>query len=104
MGCMSGRESENIRAVRLIVKGKVQGVFYRKYAVLRARELGVRGYVKNESDGSVSMVVVGEPNQVEEMIRWAWVGSPHAVVTSVDVIELDASTLSERFTTFDIRY
>ncbi|MEN3041319.1 MAG: acylphosphatase [Bacteroidia bacterium] len=70
---------------RIRVYGKVQGVFFRKYAWLTAHSLGLTGFVKNEPDGSVLAEVEGAPEQVEKFVQWAHRGSPAAQVTRVEV-------------------
>lgn len=71
----------------LTVHGTVQGVFYRASARDRAQELGVTGWVRNADDGSVEMVVEGDDDAVDAMIRWAHEGPSHASVTAVDVAD-----------------
>ena len=76
-------------ARRCIVSGRVQGVFYRKSAQQRARELGVTGHARNRVDGSVEVLAVGEAAAVEAFVAWLWQGSSTSHVTAVEVIELD---------------
>lgn len=90
-----------IVCVRLRIYGKVQGVYFRHYARLKAEELGVSGWVRNCRDGSVEMLVCGDPTQVEAMKLWAHKGSPHASVRRVEVQSLAASGCPSDFT---IRY
>jgi acylphosphatase len=77
-------------ARRCIVSGRVQGVFYRKSAQSRARELGVRGHARNLVDGRVEVLAVGEPAAVEAFVAWLWEGSSASRVTGVEVEPLDA--------------
>ena len=72
---------------RLRSPGRVQGVFYRGWSVATARGLGLRGWVRNRSDGSVEMLVAGEPAQVEAMIARCHQGPPAARVERVEVTE-----------------
>jgi acylphosphatase len=85
---------------RLRIYGKVQGVFFRKYAQMTAQSLGLGGFVRNEPDGSVYAEVEGPPEAVENFVRWAHRGSPAAKVERVEV-EKNLTPLSE--TTFSIR-
>ncbi|MCU0758151.1 MAG: acylphosphatase [Steroidobacteraceae bacterium] len=80
-------------ARRCIVSGRVQGVFYRKSAQARARELGVRGHARNLADGRVEVLAVGEPAAVETFVAWLWQGSSASKVTGVEVELLDAGAL-----------
>jgi len=70
---------------RLVICGRVQGVFYRGSMVAQANALGLRGWVRNRLDGSVEAVVQGRFEEVNRMLEWARRGPPNAVVTSVDI-------------------
>jgi acylphosphatase len=72
---------------RLRIHGRVQGVFYRGWSVEIARALGLRGWVRNRSDGSVEMLVQGDKAQVEAMIARCREGPPAARVEQVEVAE-----------------
>ena len=74
---------------RLRIHGRVQGVFYRGWSVATARALGLGGWVRNRSDGSVEMLVAGEAAQVEAMIARCREGPPAARVDRVEVAEDD---------------
>jgi acylphosphatase len=69
----------------LRITGRVQGVFYRGWAVEQARALGLKGWIRNRSDGSVEAVAFGEPEAVDEFIARCRQGSPSAHVERVDV-------------------
>lgn len=74
-------------ARRCIVSGRVQGVFYRKSAQARARELGVRGHARNLDDGRVEVLAVGEAEAVESFVAWLWEGSSTSRVSAVEVAD-----------------
>ena len=67
--------------------GKVQGVFFRSSAKERAIDLGLKGFVRNEVDGSVYVEAEGEESVLKEFVRWCKDGSPAAKVESVRVQE-----------------
>ena len=71
--------------VRLLVRGRVQGVGFRYAAREAASECGVAGWVRNLADGSVEIVAQGATTAVERMTGWASRGPRHAAVTGVDV-------------------
>ncbi|XP_062227581.1 uncharacterized protein LOC133925847 [Phragmites australis] len=72
------------KAVRVVVKGSVQGVFFRDWTVETARSLGLAGWVRNRRDGTVEALLSGDPAKVDEMVsRRLPVGPPAAVVTAV---------------------
>ena len=70
--------------VRCKVSGRVQGVWFRAATRERARALGVRGWARNLSDGSVDVLACGTEQAVDSLRDWLWDGPPHAVVTGVN--------------------
>lgn len=87
--------------VYVIVAGKVQGVFYRAETKNMADQLGIRGWVKNRSDGKVEAVFEGPEDLVLEMLDWCKQGPRGAEVSKVsDVPEVS----KEKFEGFEIRY
>ena len=76
--------SDLVRA-RFLVTGRVQGVSFRQYTVDEARGLGVRGWVRNTSDGKVEAEVEGERAAVEALLRALRRGPPAADVEEVEV-------------------
>jgi acylphosphatase len=70
---------------RLMIRGRVQGVWYRGSMQEEARRRKVAGWVKNEHDGSVVAEVEGEPSAVEAVTTWARTGPPGARVDDVQV-------------------
>jgi acylphosphatase len=78
------------RRVRVIVRGRVQGVYFRDYTRRQAQELGVSGWVRNLPDRGVEAVIEGEAGSVEAMLAWLRTGSPMATVTAVEIEEEEA--------------
>ncbi|MBN1849039.1 MAG: acylphosphatase [Deltaproteobacteria bacterium] len=91
---------ENIR-VRLIIKGRVQGVWFRDSTRRQAIMLGVDGWVKNRTDGNVEAVAEGPEDKVEELVKWCHHGPPHAKVAQVDVVR---EKWTGEYISFDIVY
>ena len=81
-------------ARRVVVKGRVQGVWYRASCRAEAERLGVRGTVRNRVDGAVEVHAEGEPSGVEQLVAWCWNGPPVAAVVAVDVEEVDPTGVS----------
>ena len=71
--------------VRVLVRGRVHGVFFRAEARSRAESLGVAGWIRNLPDGSVEAVFEGEDERVESMVGWCRRGPAGAEVESVEV-------------------
>jgi acylphosphatase len=69
--------------LHIIVKGKVQGVFYRASAKEKAEELTLTGWVKNTPDGAVEIMVSGKEEEVRQFIDWCLQGPPMARVSEV---------------------
>lgn len=70
----------------LLIRGKVQGVYYRASMVEEALRLGVSGWVRNQRDGSVEAMACGTSAQLEQLTAWARRGPAAAVVTDVIVM------------------
>jgi acylphosphatase len=70
---------------RVVVRGLVQGVFYRASTCERADELGLAGWVRNRADGAVELEAEGPAAQVERLIEWCGRGPPGARVSAVEV-------------------
>jgi acylphosphatase len=79
---------------RVVVRGHVQGVFFRDTARRMAQSRGVAGWITNRPDGAVEAVFEGEPGAVEELVAFAREGPRGAVVEDVDVAEEDPEGLS----------
>ena len=80
-------------ARRVVVHGRVQGVFFRESARRRARRVGVAGWVRNNDDGSVEAWFEGEPDDVEVMLHFAETGPSGAYVDKVDVEDVEPRDL-----------
>ncbi|KAJ0849034.1 putative acylphosphatase [Helianthus annuus] len=81
--------SPPIKTVKVEIKGRVQGVFYRDWTVQNATELGLKGWVRNRRDGSVEALFSGSVDKVGEMQERCRRGPPSAVVTGVNVSPCD---------------
>ena len=70
----------------VFVSGRVQGVFFRQETRLRARCLGLAGFVKNLKDGRVEAIIEGEEKKVKKLISWIKKGPALARVKSVKIL------------------
>lgn len=73
----------------ITVKGKVQGVFFRQGTKAVADQLGVKGWVRNEQDGSVYIEVEGDEWLLENFLEWCAEGPDRAEVISVEKVEAE---------------
>lgn len=79
---------------KVVVKGEVQGVFFRESTEQEAQGQGVSGWVANRDDGAVEAVFEGESEAVEIMVEWCRSGPSSASVESVDSSDEDPEGLS----------
>ena len=83
-----------MQSVSIIVKGKVQGVFFRQSAKEKATELGITGQIKNIPDGRVCIIANGETDCLNKFVDWCKRGPSGAIVSDIE-------TRSEPFQNFD---
>jgi acylphosphatase len=81
--------------LHLLIKGKVQGVFYRATAKDVAEHLGLRGWIKNREDDNVEATVTGTEEQTEQFIVWCKKGPRRAAVSDVIVTEIPLKDFDE---------
>ena len=71
--------------VHLFISGRVQKVGFRFLTKIKAKELGLSGWVRNLPDGRVETIIVGDKEKVNEMVKWLHQGSPLARVDKVEI-------------------
>ncbi|HOP85891.1 MAG TPA: acylphosphatase [Syntrophorhabdaceae bacterium] len=74
-----------MKRVHIFVKGIVQGVFFRHFTSQQAKQLGIKGWVRNLPDGRVEMVCEGGEDSIEKIIAWSRRGPQGAVVEDIEV-------------------
>ena len=84
--------------IHIIIKGKVQDVFYRVTAKKAADNLGINGWIKNTKSGNVELKASGEKEALDKLVEWCRMGPAEAVVTEVVVTAID----KEAFDSFSI--
>jgi acylphosphatase len=84
---------------RVVVRGRVQGVFFRDSMRERANAHGVSGWACNRSDGALEAVLEGPREAVERVVRFAETGPPRASVTNFEAFEEEPEGLRR----FEIR-
>lgn len=78
---------------RMVVSGRVQGVFFREWTVATARELGLTGWVRNRTDGTVEILAMGTADQLDRFTARLHEGSPTARVDAVQVAAAEPEAL-----------
>ncbi len=86
---------------RVVVSGRVQGVFFRMKTKQFADGIGVSGWVRNKKDGTVEAVFEGDDYLVEKAVEWCRQGPPLSKVEHLDVVW---EAYTNTFTSFDIVY
>ncbi|HEY7535862.1 MAG TPA: acylphosphatase [Thermodesulfobacteriota bacterium] len=87
--------------VNVIIRGRVQGVFYRASAKEKAIELELTGWVKNRGDKTVEIVAEGQRKKLDELVEWCTMGPPDAYVTDVEV---KWESYTGEFIEFSVKY
>ena len=77
-----------MKTIKIKVEGQVQGVFFSQTTQEKARELGLKGTVKNCDDDSVEIIATGTKEQLDRLVTWCRGGPPRATVTNVTTQEL----------------
>ena len=95
-----GIPMDNIR-VRLIIEGRVQGVWFRESTRKQAEHLGVHGWVRNRREGTVEVVAEGPEESVRKLVDWCHHGPPSARVSRV---RETAEAFQGEFVSFDVVY
>ena len=76
-----------MKRVRVRVRGRVQGVFFRAETLARAESLGIAGLVRNDLDGSVEAVFEGPAERVDSLVDWCRRGPSGAQVDEVEILD-----------------
>jgi acylphosphatase len=88
-----------LKHFKIIVSGKVQGVFYRAFAKEKADELGVKGFVRNEPNGDVYLEAEAEEDMLYKFIKWCNMGPSRATVERIEALPGELVG----FSSFDIK-
>ena len=89
-----------MRRVKILVSGRVQGVYFRMFTHNKAKQFGVKGHARNLPDGRVEIIAEADPSSIDNFIKWCHKGPVTARVDDVEIIELEAD---EVLTSFEIR-
>ncbi|MDD2723738.1 MAG: acylphosphatase [Methylovulum sp.] len=89
-----------MRRVKILVSGRVQGVYFRVFTQNKAKHFGIHGSVRNLADGRVEIIAEAEHPVIEQFIKWCHKGPITARVDQVDIIDLEAD---EALTSFQVK-
>ncbi len=78
-----------VKSVRVVIEGRVQGVFFRAWTIQEATRRNLRGWIRNCRDGTVEALFSGTETEVNGMVRACWQGPPAAQVGNVTEHEAD---------------
>ena len=91
----------NLTAKHILVKGKVQGVFFRKNTKQVAEALNVAGWIKNTEEGDVEIFAQANKDAIEKLITWCRQGPPKA---NVEDVEIKDAAIHKSINNFSIEY
>jgi acylphosphatase len=89
-----------MRRVKILVSGRVQGVYFRMFTQNKAKQIGIKGCARNLSDGRVEIIAEADHSSIEKFIKWCHKGPVTARVDQVEIAELHSD---EALTSFDIK-
>ena len=89
----------NTQALHILVRGRVQGVFFRASAQAQAHEENISGWVRNRPDGTVEIHAEGSEEELTRFVEWCRLGPSSATVTDIDIEPVSAAGA----TSFSIR-
>jgi len=89
-----------MRRVKILVSGRVQGVYFRRFTQKQAKQFSINGHARNLHDGRVEIIAEGESKIIEKFIKWCHKGPVTARVDHVEITDLQAD---EELTSFEIR-
>lgn len=89
-----------MKAVQINISGRVQGVGFRHSAVKTAKQFRLKGYVKNNPDGSVLIEVEGSEESLNDFIKWCYQGPAFAQIQDVQLKNIE----TKGYKTFDVKY
>ena len=92
-----------MKRVHFFVSGNVQGVCYRFCSAEKARELRLRGFAKNTSDGKVEIMAEGKDNKINEFLAFCRNNPGYSDVDRLDIVE-DKKTEDKGFDDFEVRH
>lgn len=88
-----------VRKIKILVSGRVQGVYFRAFTQNKAKQLGVKGSARNLPDGRVEIIAEAKSPTIDEFMKWCDKGPVTARVDHIEITELQSD---EALTSFEI--
>lgn len=88
-----------VKSVYIVIGGRVQGVGFRYFALYKAEELNITGWVKNTTDGKLEIEALGEFKNLNTFIDWMKIGPPRTLIKTFSLSEISPI---RNFTNFTI--
>jgi acylphosphatase len=85
-------EDNDLTSLRMVIEGFVQAVGYRHFAIEEARKLGVNGWIRNRSNGTVEALVSGTTQAVEAFVGACMRGPPGSTIKNIDLHKAEPPT------------
>ncbi|WP_342305928.1 acylphosphatase [Methanolobus sp. ZRKC5] len=92
--------AEEFSSAIILVKGKVQGVYFRKFTMENAKKLGLTGFAQNLPDGRVKVFAEGKTPSIQKLINYLDIGP---ALARVDDLDISWSSFSSEYSDFDIK-
>lgn len=90
-----------VRTVNIKISGRVQGVYFRRFTLHKAKDLGVKGTVRNREDGRVEIIAQAETDILEAFIKWCHKGPITARVDKVELLDINSEKAYGSFEIID---
>jgi acylphosphatase len=91
-----------MKSKQIIVSGKVQGVGFRNYTLMAARDLGIVGWARNLLSSEVEILAVAPDEKMEAFISRVKTGPSRSKVENIEIIDVDSKSLADNMDTFSI--
>jgi acylphosphatase len=88
-----------LRTVKIVISGRVQGVYFRRFTKNKAVDLGIKGTVKNKEDGRVEIIAQADQDRIEPFLKWCHKGP---ITARVDKVDIEEQANENEFTSFEI--
>ena len=89
------------KRIHLFIRGKVQGVFFRQAVKVTAKKNNISGWARNLDDGRVEVLLEGDDEAVNAVVKWSHIGPANA---RVDEVKIKTEEFKNEFLSFEVLY